>query len=204
MNATVPPALKRFIWDIQSMVELTEEVREILFIGADLMTRLVATDDWLPDAFARSAANGPCQHQIYADGAERFCVVSTVLGPGESLPVLQAPFWQLVGVLRGAVTVERLAAAHTGEVQPAIGGRRALPRGAVERIQHRLGEVVRLTNASQDEGALLIQVYGGEIGASPRFAVTAEGRLEQIPFGYANGPDAPAYDIWSIQTEIED
>jgi hypothetical protein len=40
----VPPALKRFIWDIQSKAELDEGKREILFIGRDLMSRLVASD----------------------------------------------------------------------------------------------------------------------------------------------------------------
>ncbi|HEY8125763.1 MAG TPA: hypothetical protein VIF88_10120, partial [Methylocystis sp.] len=48
----VPPALRRFIWDIQSMVELAESEREILLIGRDLMARLFTTDDWLPTVFA--------------------------------------------------------------------------------------------------------------------------------------------------------
>ena len=55
MKGPVPEPLKRFIWDIQSMVELAESEREILVIGRDLMARLVARDDWLPDAFALPA-----------------------------------------------------------------------------------------------------------------------------------------------------
>jgi hypothetical protein len=44
----VPATLKRFIWDIQSLVELAESEREILIIGRDLMARLIENDDWLP------------------------------------------------------------------------------------------------------------------------------------------------------------
>jgi spore coat polysaccharide biosynthesis protein SpsF len=52
VRQAVPPALKRFIWDIQSMVELEASEREVLLIGRDLMARLLASDDGLPAIFA--------------------------------------------------------------------------------------------------------------------------------------------------------
>jgi len=64
----VPAALRRFIWDIQSMVELAETEREILLIGRDLMARLIATDDWLPTVYAVPNPAGGQQFQIYRDG----------------------------------------------------------------------------------------------------------------------------------------
>ena len=70
----VPAALRRFIWDIQSMVELAESEREILLIDRDLMARLIATDDWLPSVFAVPNLAGGQQFQIYHDGLERFAL----------------------------------------------------------------------------------------------------------------------------------
>ena len=203
MTAAVPPALKRFIWDIQSMVELTEDAREILLIGADLMSRLIATDDWLPEPFAAPAAAGPRQFQLFGDAAQRFCVVSTVLAPGQSLPLLQEPYWQIMGVLRGTVALEKVRVS-SGAAARAEGTSRMIGRGAVERLRAVPQEAMLLFNPSDAEAAIVIQVYGGEIGTRPRHVVTPDGTLEPCAFDYANGPETPAYDIWSIQTKIED
>ena len=202
MTESVPPSLKRFIWDIQSMVELTDDAREILLIGSDLMARLIATDDWLPEVFAAASPHEPRQFQLYSDGLERFCVVSTVLCAGQTLPVLQEPFWEIMGVLSGAVTLRKLGLPADGEARK-TGDRREFGAGAVERLSPRSGEAFQLSNAT-DQVSICIHAYGGEIGACRRYAVTPEGRLEAQASGYANGEDDPPYDIWSIQTKIED
>ena len=113
----VPAALRRFIWDIQSMVELAESEREILLIGRDLMARLIATDDWLPTAFAVPNPAGGQQFQIYRDGLERFSVVCTVLWGGAFVAISQPSIWEIAGVLRGAVTREQLDGFPTKHVQ---------------------------------------------------------------------------------------
>lgn len=202
MSARIHPTLKRFLWDIQSMVELTDDAREILLVGSDLMARLIASDDWLPEAFAAAAPEGPRQYQLFADGAERFCVVSAVLGKSQALPVLREPHWQIAGVLRGAVSLEPLAIADDGSARAAAPAR-ALGRGAVERLSAKPGTAFRFSNPA-DEPAITIHVHGAEIGASARYVLAADGRLDACAFGYANPADSPAYDIWSIQTTIED
>ena len=102
MRAPVPPPLKRFIWDIQSMVELAESEREILVIGRVLMARLVASDDWLPDDFAVPDKKECQQYLLYGDGLERFSVVSTVFHGGQTMPVCQDRVWEIRGLLRGS------------------------------------------------------------------------------------------------------
>ena len=131
----VPAALRRFIWDIQSMVELAESEREILLIGRDLMARLIATDDWLPTAFAVPNPAGGQQFQIYRDGLERFSVVSTVLWGGAFVAISQPSVWEIAGVLRGAVTREQFDGFPTKHAQ--VG---EFPSIAAER---RGGELVR-------------------------------------------------------------
>ena len=124
----VPPALRRFIWDIQSMVELAESEREILLIGRDLMARLITTDDWLPTVFAVPNPAGGQQFQIYRDGLDRFSVVSTILWGGACVTISQPSVWEIAGVLRGAVNRQQLDGSPTkqraGRRVPSIAGER--------------------------------------------------------------------------------
>ena len=195
----VPPALKRFIWDIQSMVELADSEREILVIGRDLMARLVASDDWLPEAFAVANPGGGAQFQLYSDGLERFTVVSTILPGGASLLIEQPSIWEIVGVLRGAIVEEPFDARA-----PSTGAGHSLPPPSVETRASGKGDLMRLSNALPDRVSISIHVYGGEIGKLSRRALTPDGQAEGPPFGYANSENAPPYDILTIQTEILD
>jgi predicted metal-dependent enzyme (double-stranded beta helix superfamily) len=200
----VPPSLKRFIWDIQSIVELAESDREIFVIGRDLMARLVAADDWLPANFATIDATSPCrQFHLYADGMERFCVVSTVLSGGQTLPICQEPVWEIMGVLRGAVGRQRFAL-PAGVLPAANGAAKLLKPGAVETFSPKSGEAVQLCNGLDDRDSISIHVYGGDIGKAARHAVGPDGSISEFSHGYANAEDWPPYDILSIQTRIQD
>jgi predicted metal-dependent enzyme (double-stranded beta helix superfamily) len=158
------------------MVELDEGTREILFIGRDLMSRLVASDDWLPPVFAASG-----RRQLYRDGMARFSPVCLVLAPGESTEIAENPFWRLSGVLRGSVLRRRFSAA---EGAPLAQDETPLAAGAVEATGP--GGFVQWVNPDRERPAVLIQVFGGEAT------------------GCNNSEDAPPFDIWSIQTRIED
>ncbi len=128
MGVPVPAPLKRFIWDIQSMVELAESEREILVIGRDLMARLVASDDWLPVAFASPGATQCRPYLLYGDDLERFCVVSTVLDGAQAMLVCQHGVWEILGLLRGAMRRQRLRW-EPGRRAPAQRGRQTRRTG---------------------------------------------------------------------------
>ncbi|MFS8037505.1 hypothetical protein ACI7BZ_11170 [Xanthobacter sp. AM11] len=200
----VPPALKRFIWDIQSMVELADSEREILMIGRDLMVRLVAADDWLPAAFA-TAEDAPFrQFQLYADAMERFCVVATVIGAGQSLPLCREPVWDITGVLRGGLTRQAFALPE-GAPPVAQGAARLLTAGMVATFSPAAGAAgLAMACPAGPGGAIAIQVHGGELAGLERTTVDAEGRQGRFTTRYANPPEAPAYDILTIQTQIVD
>ena len=200
MTDPVPLLLKRFIWDIQSLVELDEGEREILFIGRDLMARLVASDDWLPEAFAAPDSAQGRQYQLYNDGMERFSVVSTVLAAGQSLPIRQQPFWEIAGLLRGGATRRRFS---LGDKPQAI-GESHLRRSGAETFGSRGADAVQFANDLADEVSVIIHVYGGDIGKLSRREIDPDGASREIVSGYANGEDNPPYDIWTIQTEIID
>lgn len=191
MSTRVPETLRRFIWDIQSMVELADDPREILFIGRDLMRRLVATDDWLPAAFAASG-DTPRLFEIYHDAMERFCVVASVLAEGQGWPAFQDGVWEICGVLRGEVM------RRDGGTGPA----RRLSTGAVETAPG-LAQVA-MVNAGGAGSAVVVHVYGGDIGRIARHVAGPDGAIADMVTGYANPPDAPAYDILTIQAEVAD
>jgi predicted metal-dependent enzyme (double-stranded beta helix superfamily) len=196
-----PETLKRFIWDIQSMVELAENEREILLIGHDLMARLIAADDWLPASFSSADARCGQQFQLYADAMERFTIVSTVLAPGQASSIGVEPFWQICGVLRGAVARRRFNMNAEGRV--ALDGKeQTLDRGAI--VTSSVRGAAQLVNLDKDGVAIAIQVFGGDIGRAPRLTWTQDGVENLGPTSYANAADAPPYDIWTIQTRIED
>ena len=198
-RGAVPPALKRFLWDIQSMVELTDSEREILFIGRDLMTRLLGDDDWLPAAFAQAPAREGAQFQLFHDMLDRFTVVATVLSPGASLLIDQSAHWEIAGGVSGAVSRQTYDPSA-----PATSGARALRPGEVETRASRGAQPMILSNAADAQVAIGLHVYGGDLKKLTRRAWSAEGAAASPPLGYANEESAPPYDIFSIQSEIAD
>jgi len=200
----VPLALRRFIWDIQSMVELAESEREILLIGRDLMARLFTTDDWLPTVFAVPNPAGCQQFHIYHDVLDRFSVVSTILWGGACVTLSQPSVWEIAGVLRGAVNRRQLDGSSTNSVQEA-GASRLLQACAVEAARSSpSGEVFELRNALDDQTSIVIHVYGGDIGQISRRSGASGESGDAPPLGYANSDNDPPYDIFSIQSEIRD
>jgi predicted metal-dependent enzyme (double-stranded beta helix superfamily) len=199
----VPPALRRFIWDIQSMVELAESEREILLIGRDLMARLFTTDDWLPTVFAVPNPAGGQQFQIYHDVLDRFSVASTILSGGACMTISQPSVWEIAGVLRGAINRQQLDGSPTNSAQ--VGASRLLQANAVEAARSSAsGEVFELRNALDDRTSIIIHVYGGDIGQISRRSGASGGSVDAPPLGYANSDDDPPYDIFSIQHEVRD
>jgi predicted metal-dependent enzyme (double-stranded beta helix superfamily) len=183
------------------MVELTDSEREILPIGRDLMSRLIAADDWLPPAFSAAHPSGGQEFQLYADAMERFSIVCTVLGAGQATPIADEPFWRISGVLRGALLRRRFELDSNGCVLPGFNEQR-LEAGAL--TASTAGGAVQLANALGERPSIVIQVFGGEIGKAPRTSRRPGGATHFGPTGYANALDAPPFDIWTIQTRIED
>jgi 3-mercaptopropionate dioxygenase len=198
-RGAVPPPLKRFLWDIQSVVELTDSEREILFIGRDLTTRLLGDDDWLPAAFAKAEERQGAQFQLFNDVLDRFTVVATVLPPGASLLIDQSAHWEIAGGVSGAVSRR---AYDPGA--PAKSEARVLRLGEVETRASRGAHPMTLTNAADAQVAVSLHVYGGDLKTLTRRVWIGEDTAESAPLGYANDESAPPYDIFSIQTEILD
>jgi len=198
----IPQALRRFIWDIQSMVELAESEREILLIGRDLMARLLTADDWLPAVFAAATPGEGRQFQIFRDGLERFSVVTTVLGGAAGVTISQPAIWEIAGVLRGAVMRQQFKG--SASTSAPAGATRLLKARTIEARSSGSGDVVNCRNAVDDQISIIVHVYGGDVARMTRRSNSARGGVNAQSARYANPEGAPPYDIFSIQAEIRD
>src|SRR5690625_7363458 len=69
------------------MDEAENDEPRILEQGGRLLETLVATDNWLPDAYAQPHPEYYQQYLLHKDAQNRFSVVSFVWGPGQKTPI---------------------------------------------------------------------------------------------------------------------
>ncbi|MDB5736884.1 MAG: cysteine dioxygenase type [Sphingomonas bacterium] len=175
--------LRDFIGRFGSLVDRTNDERLILEEGSALLAKLIAADDWLPDAYAAPDPARYRQYLLHCDSRERFSVVSFVWGPGQATPIHDHRVWGLVGVLRGAEASERFERTPAGLVS--LGSER-LETGEVEAVSPTVGDIHRVTNAFADRVSISIHVYGANIGAVERATYDAAGAPKRFISAYAN------------------
>lgn len=187
--------LRDFIRDMTRLADEGAGEQRFLTEGADLLRRLIVTDDWLP---GDCALPGPRyrQYLLHCDPLERFSVVSFVWGPGQRTPVHNHTVWGLVGMLRGEEV--------STEMKPGA----PMTPGQVDRL--RAGEVVAVSantydihvveNALPDRASISIHVYGGNIGAIARSVFDPEtGAQKRFVSGYDN---ASVPNLWDRSREM--
>ncbi|RJG56241.1 cysteine dioxygenase [Sphingobium terrigena] len=176
--------LRGFVTAFADLLAATRDEGAILQSGAALLTRLIAKDDWLPDAFARPNPDRYQQYLLHCDSRERFSVVSFVWGPGQSTPIHDHKVWGLVGVLRGVEKIERFRRLPTGGLVNE--GEEYLYEGEVDAVSPRIGDIHRVTNGRADAPSVSIHVYGANIGAVERATYALDGAPKSFISGYAN------------------
>jgi predicted metal-dependent enzyme (double-stranded beta helix superfamily) len=154
--------------------------------GGALLAQLIAHDDWLPEAYA---APHRAQHQEYllhCDPLGRFCVVSLVLAPGQKTPVHDHTVWSLIGVLRGIERFDEYR--HEGEGTPMQKtGEHLCRAGDIDVVSPTIGDIHVISNASGDQAAVSIHVFGADIGGLMRRTFSlASGEPHPLVSGYAN------------------
>lgn len=183
MSDPIAP-LREFVVAMTSLVGAAPDERRMLTDGRALLARLIARDDWLPDAFARPRTDRYAQYLLHCDPLERFSVVSFVWGPGQQTPVHDHGVWGLVGILRGAEGCEEFPL-HEGMPQP--GGRQHLMhQGDIEAVSPTVGDWHRVRHAWDARAAVSIHVYGANIGAVRRHRLDAQGAVRDFVSGYDN------------------
>ena len=185
MNAPANIArLRDFVSDLAAVLDESSDEGVILAKGSALLARLVAQDDWLPDAYAVPDPGRYQQYLLHCDSRERFSVVSFVWGPGQGTPIHDHTVWGLVGVLRGRERAENFTRLDDGSLVAGTVGE--LRPGDVEALSPTAGDIHRVSNALTDAPSISIHVYGGNIGAVRRSTFVVDGTPKLFISGYAN------------------
>lgn len=177
--------LRQFVTALADLLDTARHEHEILASGSALLARLIARDDWLPDAYAEPSAERYQQYLLHCDSRERFSVASFVWGPGQATPIHDHRIWGLVGVLRGAERVQRYRRRDDGAIVP-TGAEVLLDAGKVDAVGPEVGDLHRVANGRDDGPSVSIHVYGGNIGAVERATYAADGTAKRFISGYAN------------------
>lgn len=177
--------LREFVIEMTRLVDRTAAESALVAQGRQLLARLVARDDWLPDAFAQPDPQFYRQYLLHADPLERFSVVSFVWGPGQRTPVHDHTVWGLIGMLRGAERCQRWKRGADGRLAP-DGGEEILQPGQVDAVSPTIGDIHVVANALADRPSISIHVYGANIGAVRRHVFDpATGAPKDFVSGYS-------------------
>lgn len=175
---------------VAAMTRLAErqpaDEEQVLEQAALLMRRLVARDDWLPEAMAASHPDHYQQHLLYGDPLERFSLVSFVWGPGQKTPIHDHTVWGIIGMLRGAECSQRYVRDAAGRLI-AQEEEETLQPGAIDIVSPARGDIHRVRNAFDDRVSVSIHLYGGNIGRIQRHVFSADtGQSKAFVSGYSN------------------
>lgn len=188
--------LRTFVNDLAALIDRRPDEADVLEEGGALLAKLVAHDDWLPEAFAQPHPERYQQYLLYADAQQRFSVVSFVWGPGQSTPVHDHRVWGLIGMLRGAETSQNYALTTNG-LQPS-GEPIQLRPGDVEAVSPRIGDIHRVSNLHSDQVSISVHVYGANIGAVHRAVYLPDGTEKPFISGYSN---TVLPNLWDLSKE---
>jgi predicted metal-dependent enzyme (double-stranded beta helix superfamily) len=150
-----------------------------------LMAKLIARDDWLPEACAVPHPQYYRQYLLHCDPAERFSLVSFVWGPGQKTPIHDHMVWGLIGMLRGAEISTGFSRAPDGRLVAGEDPVRLEP-GDIDAVAPAIGDIHQVVNAFEDAVSISIHLYGGNIGAIRRHVFDLEGNEREFISGYSN------------------
>ena len=177
--------LRDFVRGMTGLADTSDGDEAAMINGTrDLLAKLVARDDWLPEEYTREGDTYR-QYLLHCDPKQRFSVVSFVWGPGQTTPVHDHMVWGLIGMLRGAETGQRFSADGDGPM--VAGPEETLEQGDIEVVSPTLGDVHKVSNAHADRTSISIHVYGANIGAVSRHVFDpATGAPKEFISGYSN------------------
>jgi 3-mercaptopropionate dioxygenase len=177
--------LQQFVDEVSALLDVGDSERALIQSVSNAMRRLVARDDWLPEAMAKPHPRYYQQYLLYADPRDRFSVVSFVWGPGQRTPVHDHTVWGVIGMLRGAETAVRFT--HDAARLSSAGDEVTLVPGDIEVVSPSIGDIHQVSNAYTDRVSISIHAYGANIGKVRRHVFDPNtGATTEFISGYAN------------------
>ena len=158
--------LKESVAAFAEIVEAKTPETELLVKGRDILNRLVAHDDWLPEFVAEADAERYRQYLLYCDPLERFSMVSFVWGAGQRTPIHDHTVWGLIGILRGKEQSRQFHRLDNGRLE--ADEWKSMVPGDIDVVSPNQCDIHQVANALLDRPSISIHVYGANIGAVSR------------------------------------
>ncbi len=152
---------------------------QVIERGREILSDLVAVDDWLPPAFSEAHPEHFKQYMLHKE--PRFTVLCVVWGPGQSAIPHDHTVWGLIGQLRGAERTRNYEDPVPGQPLK-LRSEEVLRPGETSVVAPSVGDVHDVENAI-DGVSISIHVYGGDLSslADRRHRYDAKSG-EAIPF----------------------
>jgi predicted metal-dependent enzyme (double-stranded beta helix superfamily) len=178
--------LREFVSDLTDIVSGDQPEAAVLDAMRAPMTRLLAEDNWLPDAFARPHPEFYQQYLLHCDPKQRFSVVSFVWGPGQKTPIHDHTVWGMIGMLRGSEQSTRFEFGRP-DAPLRITQTDVLHEGDIDLVSPTIGDVHQVRNVYDDRVSISIHVYGGNIGQVRRHVYNGEtGGVKEFVSGFSS------------------
>ncbi|WP_042268813.1 cysteine dioxygenase family protein [Paraburkholderia heleia] len=190
--------LRDFVSELTDIVR--DGVHETIILDAlrAPMLRLLAHDDWLPDAFAAPHPEHYQQYLLHCDPKQRFCVVSFVWGPGQKTPIHDHTVWGMIGMLRGGEESTRFET-RGADVPMLATESCVLDVGDIDCVSPTVGDVHRVRNVHHDRVSISIHVYGANIGRVRRHVYDeATGNVKAFVSGFSS---SVVPNLWTLADE---
>jgi len=179
-SSQVKTSFTQFTDQFTALINTGAREDEILSVGGNLLAKLVAKDDWLDDAYAKTHPEYYQQYLLYCDPQARFSVVSFVWGPGQETPVHNHTVWGLLGQLRG----QEISTNYDDDLNEV--GEDILNPGDVEAVSPTIGDIHKVRNGHAGI-SVSIHVYGADIGKVERSVFYPNtGKRKGFISGYSN------------------
>ncbi|MEM7705348.1 MAG: cysteine dioxygenase [Pseudomonadota bacterium] len=177
-------ALRQFVVAVTEAIEHENQKAGYPASLPDALKRLVADDNWLPDAFAQPEARSYCQYLLHCDPLERFSVVSFVWAAGQQTPIHDHTVWGAIGQLRGTERSTPYKRENGGQL--VAGAPESTSPGDVIAFSPADGDIHQVVNPGP-ETAISIHVYGANIGRITRSVYDPlTGAASAFVSGYSN------------------
>jgi len=178
--------LRSFVESVTAIVAEERDERALLQRIEPHLAKLIAKDDWLPEAFTVPHPQYYQQYLLHCDPLQRFSVVSFVWGPGQKTPVHDHTVWGLIGMLRGAEIGTTYACPSPGSPM-CNGAPTRLEPGQIELVSPTVGDIHLVENAYDDRVSISIHVYGANIGAVRRHVYDVQtGAAKEFVSGFSS------------------
>ncbi len=188
-------AFRRYVADVVDVLSRHADAASAIAALREPFARLLWSDGWLPDDFARPAARsgmggGIGSYLLYRNAERTLSISSLVVPPGAMTPVHDHLAWGLVGLFRGEQHEEVFARTDRGERPGAadleLVERRHLKRGDFYELIPPAGDIHRVV-AANDQPSVSIHLLRNDVGCVRRHAFEPEAHaVKDFRSGYVN------------------